>query len=74
MTRQVRSSGGDDDTALSTFLYFGEATGDEPSSNIEFEGTGDLEAQVKRFLKKEYVAKLLGTRPSRVTAFASEVG
>ncbi len=74
LTRQVRSGEGDDDTALSTFIYFAPASGDEPSSSIEFEGLDDLDAEVSRFLKKKYVAKLLETKPSRVNAFASEVG
>lgn len=74
LTRQVRSGREDDDTALSANLYFGKAKGDEPASNIEFEGLDDLDAHVERFLKQKYVAKLLGSKPSRVTAFASEVG
>lgn len=74
LTRQIQLGNGDDDTALSAFLYFQPAAGDEPSSGIEFQGIDDLDAEVDRFLKKKYLAKLLGTKPSRVTAFASEVG
>ena len=74
LTRQIRSDQGDDDTALCVFLYFDKAAGNEPSSNIEFEGVDELESQVGRFLKKSYVAQLLAAKPSRVTAFASEVG
>lgn len=74
LTRQLQGDRGDDDTALCVFLYFGQATGDEPSSNIEFWGLDELDAQVSRFLKKAYVAELLATKPSRVTAFASGAG
>lgn len=74
LTRLVRSGKGDDDVALSAFLYFAKAKGDEPASNIEFEGTDDLEAEVGRFVKNKYVAGLLKSKPSRVNAFASEVG
>ena len=74
LTRQVRSGNEDDDTALVAGLYFGKAKGDEPASDIEFEGMDDLDAHVGRLLKQKYVARLLGSKPSRVTAFASEVG
>jgi hypothetical protein len=74
LTRQIMSGSGDDDAALSVFLFFGPETGEEPSSNIEFEGIENLEANVERFMKKKFVSQLLPTPPSKVTAFVSEIG
>ncbi|MGD9715246.1 MAG: hypothetical protein AB7V46_24795 [Thermomicrobiales bacterium] len=74
LTRQIMSGSGDDDAALSAFVYFGPETGEEPSSCIEFEGLDALDASVERFLKKKYVTRLLGEMPSKVTAFVSEIG
>ena len=74
LTRQVQSGNEDDDTALCVSLYFELSTGDEPSSNIEFWGFNELEAALQKFLQKKFVSKLLATPPSRVTAFACEVG
>lgn len=74
LSRQLKSTQEDDDTALRAFVYFGLALGDEPSSNIEYDGLDELEAALTRFVQQPYVTKLLEARPSRVTAFVSEVG
>jgi len=74
LSRQLKSAQGDGDTALRAFVYFGLPTGDEPSSNVEFDGLNGLEAAFQRFVQVPYVPSLLAQRPSRVTAFVGEVG
>lgn len=74
LSRQLKSATGDGDTALRAFVYFGRSTGDEPSSNLEFDGLDGLEAAFQQFTQVPYVADLLGKRPSRVTAFVGSVG
>ncbi len=74
LSRQLKSVQDDGDRALRVFVYFGEAVGDEPSSNIEFEGLIGLDAALARFVAEPYVAGLLALRPSRVTAFVGDVG
>ncbi len=74
LSRQLKSAQGDGDTALRVFAYFDPPSGDEPSSNIEFDGLDGLEAAFQQFVQVPYVAALLAKRPSRVTAFVGEVG
>jgi len=74
VSHQLKSTQEDDDIALRAFIYFGPATSNEPSSNIEYDGLDELEAVLDRFVQVPYVAGLLATKPSRVTAFVGEVG
>lgn len=74
LSRQLKSDQDDGDRALRAFVYFAEAVGDEPSSNIEFDGLDGLDAALARFVGEPYVAELLALRPSRVTAFVGDVG
>jgi hypothetical protein len=73
LTREIALGRDDDDTVLCAFLYFGEATGDEPSGTVVCR-LENLDEQLGRFLGDAHVARLLALRPSRVTAFATEVG
>jgi hypothetical protein len=74
LSRQVRIRQDDDDFELAVFLYFDRAMGGEPSSNIEIEGQDGLEKAAYKLLQKEYVAKLLKTKPSRVNVFIHGAG
>jgi hypothetical protein len=74
LSRQLKSTQDDGDTALRAFVYFGDAVGGEPSSNMEFDGLEGLERALGRFVRQPYVAALLAARPSQVTAFVGEIG
>ena len=73
-TRQINSTNEDGDTALCVNLFFGPATGSEPSSNIEFFDMAELDTQIGRLSKSKFVSALLDTQPSQIIAFAGEIG
>jgi hypothetical protein len=73
VTRELPANEDDDDTALCAFLYFGPAGEDEPSGTI-VSRLENLDARLEKFLSDGRVTELLAQRPSRITAFASEVG
>jgi hypothetical protein len=80
LTRQVFAPSSEDaefdDEAVSMnlFLFFGDATGDEPSSNVQVSRPDELRAKVSKLLRVPYVAGLLAQVPQRVTALVDGVG
>ncbi len=73
VSRELPANEDDDDTALCAFLYFGPAGEDDPSGTVTCR-LENLDARLNKFLGVAYVAQLLAGRPSRITAFASDVG
>ncbi len=73
VSRELPANEDDDDTALCAFLYFGPAGENEPSGIVTCR-LENLDARLGKFLGDAQVAKLLAQRPSRITAFATEVG
>lgn len=73
VTREMGEGGDDDDAALCAFLYFDAAGADEPSGLVACR-LANLDARLAKFLAGAGVADLLTRIPSRITAFASEVG
>ena len=73
VTRELGAGEDDDDTALCAFLYFGAGGEDEPSGLVACR-TANLDSRLAKFLGDAGVSGLLTRAPSRITAFASEVG
>jgi hypothetical protein len=82
LTRQVFTGSRDPEVeefdeeavGLCISMYFGLAKGNEPGDNIWVPTPAALPAKLKEFNKVAYVAKLLKSKPSKITAFISSIG
>ncbi len=64
----------DEAIALSLSLFFEEASGGEPSSNLWIANPNELGFKLEEFLRNFYVKNLVDSKPSLVNAFVTFVG